>query len=191
LLQAPRNIVLIVSPLHSVTTPTVGVGYLAAALKADGIECPIVDVNIGLKHFLQANGVSRSWLEWLFPFGERTFAGELLLSQACFDRTPDDILSHARSIRNRSFQDFFRILSPEARLMTSEAARIGFLIRRHLDSSAEDIARSAGDWLGLSVVVTNQLGAIFLFRRIHELRPNLRIVLGGPHFNRDNALAWA
>jgi radical SAM superfamily enzyme YgiQ (UPF0313 family) len=59
-----------------------------------------------------------------------------------------------------------------------------------LESSSHEIARIATEWLGFSVVVTNQLAVIFLLRRIHKLRPDLRIVLGGPHFNRDNARAW-
>ena len=183
--------VLIVSPLHSVTTPTVGVGYLASSLKAVGIHCPIVDLNIRLKGLLEANNVSQSWLEWIFPFGERTFGGELLLSQACFDRTFEDVLDRVRSTSNPSFRDFFRILSPESRLKSQEAVRIRSLLRSYLESSAEEIARTAGDWLGFSVVVTNQLAVIFLLRRVHRLRPDLRIVLGGPHFNRDNASAWA
>jgi hypothetical protein len=182
--------VLIVSPLHSVTTPTVGVGYLASALKAEGIECPIVDLNIRLRQRLQENHVSQSWLEWIFPYGERTFGGELLLSQACFDRPVDDMLEYANTIETSSFRDFFQRLAPGPRLQSTEAARIRCLIRTYLEESAQEIAQVATHWLGFSVVVTNQLAVIFLLRRIHQLRPDLRMVLGGPHFNRDNARPW-
>ena len=182
---------LIVSPLHSVTTPTVGVGYLASALKAEGIECPVVDLNIRLRRGLQENHVSQSWLEWIFPFGERTFGGELLLSQACFDRSVNDILDCAGAIKTWSFQDFFCRLAPEPYLNSPEAPRIRSLIRSYLEDFALELARTANDWLGFSVVVTNQLAVIFLLRRIHQLRPDLRIVFGGPHFNRDNARQWA
>jgi hypothetical protein len=183
--------VLIISPLHSVTTPTVGVGYLASSLKSEGIDCHILDLNIRLKRLLEHHGVSREWQEWIFPYGERTFGGELLLSQACFGRSTDEILSCARSIRNKNFQDFFRRLDPEPRLRSDESTRIRLLIRSYLESCAAEIAEAARDWVGFSVVVTNQLAVIFLMREIHRRRPDLRIALGGPHFNRDNALFWA
>ena len=161
------------SPLHSVTTPTVGVGYLASSLKAVGIQSPILDLNIRLKRLLEANDVSKQWLDWIFPFEEQTFGGELLLSQACFDRPLEDVIERVQSTSNPSFRDFFLMLSPESMLESREAVCIRSLIRRFLESSAEEIARTAGDWLGFPVVETNQLSVIFLLRRIHQLRPDL------------------
>ena len=181
---------LVIAPLHSVTSPTVGVGYLVSNLNANGFNCSVLDLNIRLRSWLQNNQVSDSWLEWIFPYGERTFGGEMLLSQACFDTPVDEIIACANEIDNQAFRDFYQRLAPESRLRDPVASRIRNLIRCYLEQVAEEIAATAKDWIGFSVVVTNQLAVIFLLRRIHALRPQLRIVLGGPHFNRDNARAW-
>jgi radical SAM superfamily enzyme YgiQ (UPF0313 family) len=183
--------VLIISPLHSVTSPTVGVGYLAAELKLHGLECPVLDLNIGLKKFLESQRVEKGWLEWIFPFGERTFGGELLLSMACLDRKPSEILAAAGKVTNKNFQEFFQRLNPEPYLLSREAERVSLLIRSYLSRAALKIAEEVKDWIGFSVVVTNQVAVIYLVRTLSELRPDLRIVLGGPHFNSENVKPWA
>lgn len=181
---------LITSPLHSVTSPTVGLGYLAAETRAHGFACTIRDFNIGLLHHLRGEGVPENWLQWIFPYGERTYGGELLLSQACFDIAPDEILRRARRVTNDSFQDFLARLSPERWLLTAEAKRVCTLVRAYLNSCADYIVATAQEWVGFSVVATNQVAVIFFLEILARRRSDLRIVLGGPHFHRSNAVSW-
>jgi Radical SAM superfamily len=181
---------LVIPPLHSVTSPTVGVGYLKAALCLAGVPCRARDLNIELFSHLRTSGLSSEWLHWLFPFGERTYGGELLMSQVCFGRSTEDVLEAAAQVRTRSFRLFLSSLGLERRLRSPEAGAVRRGVADFLRREAVGLAAQAGDWVGLSVVVTNIPATIFLARELRRLRPGLRIVLGGPNFHRDNAPAW-
>ena len=181
---------IVIPPLHSVTSPTVGVGYLVSALAGQGITAPAIDLNIRLYRQLRDQGVGRDWIEWLFPFGERTYGGELLMSQACFERETDEVLAAAGRVVPRPFRLFLKGLGLEGRLRAPEADWLRRAVRRFLDEAVAELSAAAGDWLGLTVVATNQPATAFLVRALGRARPDLRLVLGGPHFHRENVLAW-
>ncbi len=181
---------LIIPPYHSVTSPTVGVGYLKTAMQNSGIPCPAVDLNISLYQHLRHSGVDVEWLQWLFPFGERRYAAELLMSQVCFKRSLAEILEAVGTIRTPAFRSFLESLDLECMLTSAEANLIRSSINKFLDQAVEDIAARAGVWVGISVVVTSIPATIWICRRLKQLRPELRLALGGPNFHRDNARQW-
>lgn len=181
---------LIIPPLHSVTSPTVGVGYLKASLQSAGLPCPTRDLNIELYQYLRSTGLSQEWLHWLFPFGERRYGAELLLSQICFDRSTDDILDAVSRVVTPSFRHFLGGLFLEEWLARADADRVRPRIAEFLYRKVSELADRVGDWLGISVVVTNLPATIWIVRELRQRRPRLRLILGGPHFHRENAAAW-
>lgn len=181
---------LIIAPLHSITSPTVGVGYLATALREHGHAGTIRDVNIALHAHLQNAGIESEILDWLFPYGERTYGGELLMSNACFGHEHEDVHQRARRVPNASFQEFYSQLRRSIPTSDTRMRQVQHLIARYLCQSASDIAAEATTWVGFSVVATNQAAVIVLTRMVRAIRPDVRIVLGGPHFHKHNARAW-
>jgi len=183
--------VIVIAPLHSVTSPTVGVAYLKSSLESNGIACPVLDLNIRLyQEVRQARIVDNEWLHWLFPFGERTYGGEFLMSQVSFNRATDSILEDSARIATHSLQEFVERLDLPYRLAGDEAVALRSSIARFLDDAASELALAAETWLGFSVVVTSIPATIRLARDVKRLAPHLRIIAGGPHFHRGNARQW-
>lgn len=181
---------LVLCPLHSVTSPAVGLGYLRSHLESEGYATRFIDLNIALHYHLRASGLTQSFLSWIFPYGERTFGGEALLSAACFGMPPNQILKRAADRGVRSLTELLERINLRERMQTEEAQNAIKSVQMFLESWAAKIASKQMDWIGFSVIATNQAAVIYLSRRIKELSPSTRIVLGGPHFHQENALAW-
>lgn len=182
---------IVIAPLHSVTSPTVGVAYIKSSMEFSGIPCPVCDLNIELYQKVRRSRiVSEDWIRWLFPFGERTYGAEFLMSQVAFSRSTDDHFWETGRITTPSLREFVERLDLRHRLASDEARSLREGIASFLDVAASEIAGTAETWLGFSVVVTNIPATIRLARDIKKLAPHLRIIAGGPHFHRGNATQW-
>lgn len=183
---------LVLLPLHSVVAPAVGMAYLRGHLAAHGKRVPLLDLNIELRDELRRADFSEAWLQEVFPFGERTYAGELLMSAALLDETglagPRARLAsvtHPRVVEHIVLQGLQRWTED------AEVARSLPVVRAFMEERCRALAAQQLDWAGVFLVVTNQPAVIFFVRRLKELSPTTKIVVGGPHLHRENARAWA
>jgi ribosomal peptide maturation radical SAM protein 1 len=163
LMQRAVDVVLVFMPYGTVDRPSIGLGYLAAALNRIDIRTAVVHGNVlfaatvGVKTFNYLNGSSNTDL-----IGEWTFAGAAFPD---FHSSPDDY-----------FQALHRRCTAEEE---SEVRRVRSLATPFVHDLADRILAQKPRMVGCSSMFQQNTASLALLRRIRELDPSVITVMGG------------
>jgi ribosomal peptide maturation radical SAM protein 1 len=163
--RAATDVVLVMMPFGPIRMPSLGLSMLAQVLRdADvsvRVEYPLVD-------FMRAMG------ERDFDVISNAF-GKLSLGEWLFSRLVDPV---------GSVEDFLAL--SEASIRPQQARELRRLVEKALpiaarivEETAERICRRAPRIVGLSSTFQQQMSSVALAKRLRDLMPDVKIVLGG------------
>jgi ribosomal peptide maturation radical SAM protein 1 len=163
------DVVLVFMPYGTVDRPSIGLGYLSAALQKIDISCEIVHGNvlfaerIGLKSFNRLNGSSNIDL-----LGEWTF------SAAAFPEFESSADAYFASLRNPC--------DPEEQ---QDTRRVRAMTVPFIEDLAQKIVTMKPRMVGCSSMFQQNTASLALLRRIRELAPEVISVMGGANCEQE------
>jgi ribosomal peptide maturation radical SAM protein 1 len=161
------RVLLINMPFASLRWPNIGPSLLKAALARRGIGCDVAYLNFD---FAERTGIDHyNWIADDFAFvlgGERLFAGHY------FDTLPTDDESYYRNVLLAADEQF---TDEDRRQYERTASHVG----PFLDRCTASIDWTRYGVVGFAVSFQQTMSSMCLARRIKQLRPDVRIALGG------------
>jgi magnesium-protoporphyrin IX monomethyl ester (oxidative) cyclase len=172
---AQPDILLVLMPYADLERPALGLGLLQAAAKAAGFSCSTLHANL---RFAELAGMAPTRMIHLIPF--TTLIGEWTFRQAAFpgpEPDPAALLQEAAS-------DFCRFMFPSEHERLTPAAltelhRLRSLAGPFIRDLADDILRLRPRLVACSSNFQQHMASLALLRRIRELAPDIRTLIGG------------
>ena len=189
--QAPvGDGIFVVPPFHSTSNPPVGLAYLVAYLGRVGIQAAIRDLNIEARGQFRRLGerAITDCANELFLQSQRSYLGEAGAWSWLDPDGPDAVLDRIAAHPSAEVRGHWLDTVGTERLSADPTvAWVMDALRRWIEAETAAIARSDVSWVGLSLTVSNLGCALFIARLLRRERPELTILLGGPHVNERNA----
>lgn len=174
--EAP--VVLVTMPWATLSQPSLQLGLLHGALRAAGMASRVMHLNLELLAFLDALPPEDKVEFGLLDYFPRT--GYTALSDYIFFTPPLATSAHATELA--AFEDYIRPTADSGVAYRREHALAVALRRRipaFLDHAARQVLSSAPAAVGFSCTFNQLVPSLALSRRIKEIEPGVKIVLGG------------
>ncbi len=179
---------LICAPFHSISNAPVGMAYLSSYLEAQGILCPLRDLNIEGRAYIKSLGYTKDQVEEFFSLARRTYFAEALAWSWQHPEGMDGILRQVEQSPAVLREFWMENVGLERILSDPKATQLGEALKQWLTQQAEILASSLGSWVGFSTTITNLPVNLYLARLLRDMRPELLILMGGAHLSHRNAL---
>jgi len=179
---------LICAPFHSISNAPVGMAYLSSYLESQGIPCPMRDLNIEARAYIESQGFSKEQMEAFFSLARRTYLAEAVAWSWHHPDGAEGIVHQALAKPEIMRKFWIEDIGVERIISDPEVRRLGEHLRDWLDDKALAIAQDTSlEWLGFSCVITNLPITLYLSQKIRQRRDDLLILMGGAHLSHRNA----
>ncbi len=189
-----RHGLLVCAPFHSTSNAPVGLAYLRAHLQERGIRTDLLDLNIEARRALRSAVVpgvddhDRDVLvARLFMQSQRSYLGEALTWAWHDDGGAAAIAKRIEAHPSSLVREFWHGIDIDGLVSDNPLRRVAAALRAWFDERVREVARGPYDWVGFSLTISNVAASLHAARLLRGARPDLLIVLGGPHVSARTA----